>query len=428
MFGNAQTDAPGEMILLAPPDTRYHLRHFVLYDFLTAQRSALIELCRMKVARRRVPEAAEGELEHGIPIFLEQLIKTLRVGSGLEPNESRKISGPSSGGNSASSEIGGSAAQHGRDLFKRGFTVDQVVHDYGDLCQAITELAHQHGEPVSAAEFQTLNRCLDNAIADAVTEFAYARETEIAANSVASTNERMGFLAHELRNLIHTASLGFSAIKTGRVGSTGTTGALVDRSLAGLTRLIDRTLSDVRDSTLVAAPTSLLSVADFVTEIKLSAALEAHVRDCQLAVSAVDPRLGVVIDRDSLVSAVGNLLQNAFKFTAPRSVVSLNAYGIADRVRIDVEDRCGGLPPDLEHTMFLPFTQGAVDKSGLGLGLSICRQIVEANRGSLSVRDVPGLGYVFTIDLPRYTLSSAAVAAPLVGAAAGDGVAASVNA
>jgi len=54
--------------------------------------------------------------------------------------------------------------------------------------------------------------------------------------------------------------------------------------------------------------------------------------------------------------------------------------------------------------MFLPFTQCGEDRSGLGLGLAICRRSVEANHGILGVRDVPGVGCVFTIDLPRHSL------------------------
>ncbi|MBC7982800.1 MAG: HAMP domain-containing histidine kinase, partial [Candidatus Obscuribacterales bacterium] len=52
--------------------------------------------------------------------------------------------------------------------------------------------------------------------------------------------------------------------------------------------------------------------------------------------------------------------------------------------------------------MFLPFTQHGTDRSGLGLGLSICRRSVEANKGTLTVRDVPGSGCVFTVDLPQH--------------------------
>jgi signal transduction histidine kinase len=118
----------------------------------------------------------------------------------------------------------------------------------------------------------------------------------------------------------------------------------------------------------------------------------------------VDPALAVHADRESLISAVGNLLQNAFKFTRQHSEVSLSAYAAADRILIDVEDSCGGLPPGDFEKMFTPFTQGSTDRSGLGLGLSICRRSVEANNGALRVRDLPGSGCIFTIDLPRHAL------------------------
>jgi len=109
-----------------------------------------------------------------------------------------------------------------------------------------------------------------------------------------------------------------------------------------------------------------------------------------------------------LFAALGNLLQNAFKFTHRHSEVSLLAYAAGDRVLIEVADRCGGLPSGAVATMFQTFTQVGTDKSGLGLGLSICRRSVEANNGVLSVRDVPGTGCVFTIDLPRSQLAGPA--------------------
>jgi signal transduction histidine kinase len=87
--------------------------------------------------------------------------------------------------------------------------------------------------------------------------------------------------------------------------------------------------------------------------------------------------------------------------------VTLNAYAAADRILIDVEDNCGGLPAGNAEQMFRPFIQSDTDKSGLGLGLSIARRSVEFNGGILSVRDVPGSGCIFTIDLPRYLLPTA---------------------
>jgi signal transduction histidine kinase len=69
-----------------------------------------------------------------------------------------------------------------------------------------------------------------------------------------------------------------------------------------------------------------------------------------------------------------------------------------------VADHCGGLGADVVERMFQPFEQAGADRSGLGLGLTIARQFVVDNGGTLSVRDVPGVGCVFTISLPRYAM------------------------
>lgn len=377
----------------------------MLHEFLTANRTALIDRCRSKVALRSAPKATDAELEHGIPRFLDQLIKTLQVEQTSEPMRSRKVSGPSGGGKPVLSEIGATAAWHGRELLRSGFTVDQVVHDYGDLCQAITGLAIELGAPIAVEEFQTLNRCLDNAIADAVTEFAYQRDFVGPQRDVQAVNERLGVLAHELRNLVHTATLAFSAVKAGGAGLAGATAAVLDRSLMALRNLADRSLVDVRLTAGLPARRHRISVADFISEIKVAASLEAQAYECAFSVAEVDASLAIDTDRDMLFSAVGNLLQNAFKFTQHRTEVSLNAYAAADRILIDVEDSCGGLPHGDAEGMFVPFAQRSPDKSGLGLGLSSCRRSIEANDGVLSVRDVPGSGCVFTIDLPRHSLS-----------------------
>jgi signal transduction histidine kinase len=376
----------------------------VLHEFLTTNKADLIERCRLKVAKRLAPKAADKELAHGIPRFLDQLIKTLEVEQTSEPMRSRRVSGPSGGG-AGVSEIAATAALHGRELSEQGFTVDQVVHDYGDLCQAIADLAFERDVPIEVDEFRTLNRCLDNGIADAVTEYAFQRNSLVESNSVKALNERLGFLAHELRNLIHTATLAVMAIKAGNVGATGATGALLDRSLIGMRNLIDRSLADVRITAGMPPRAQLISLADFVADVKISASLEAHARECRFTVGDVDRELALDVDREMLFSAVGNLLQNAFKFTQRHTEVSLNAYAAADRIRIDVEDHCGGLPPGAVEDVFLPFKQSGEDRSGLGLGLAICRRSVEANNGVLSVRDVAGSGCIFTIALPRHMLA-----------------------
>lgn len=388
-----------------------------MYEFLNAHRAELISRCRTKVASREVHGIRKVELDHGITIFIDQLIKTLRVEDSPTPMRSRKVSGPSGGGKPALSEMGESAAAHGRELLEHGYTVEELVHDYGDLCQSITDLAFEKDAKIEVNEFRTLNRCLDNAIANAVTEFAYQRDFVVANTQAMALNERLGFFAHELRNHLSTAVLALAVIRAGNVGLAGATGTVLDRSLVGLKNLIDRSLAEVRMNAGMPVQHALFSLADFIAEARLAGELEAQLKGCLLVVSNVDAQLAVDADRDLLFSAVGNLLQNAFKFTHPGTEVTLNAYAVADRILIDVSDNCGGLPPGDKEALFRPFIQSDTDRKGLGLGLSISRRSVEANDGELSVQDIPGVGCVFTIDLPRHAVPGPV--ADLLAAAAG---------
>lgn len=184
----------------------------------------------------------------------------------------------------------------------------------------------------------------------------------------------------------------------------GATGAVLDASLVGLRNLIDRSLTEVRMTAGMPVQQRLFSLADFISEIKVSAGLEAQVEKRGFAVATVDRRLALDADRDLLFSALGNLLQNAFKFTRPGTEVTLTAYSVSDRILIEVADHCGGLPAGDTKTIFRSFAQAGDNKTGLGLGLSISRRSVEANNGTLSVRDIPGSGCVFSIDLPRHAM------------------------
>ena len=372
----------------------------MLHAFLSTHHDELIERCRSRVAQRSAPRPTPHEIEHGIPLFLGQLIETLRLeetpGAAAEP-----ASDPGDG--RAGSAMAETAAKHGSELLRRGFTVDQVVHDYGDLCQAVTELAVETQAPISAAEFHTFNLCLDNAIAGAVTEFAGQRARRVSADADVASSERLGSLAHELRNHINTAILAFAAIRGGGVGLQGATAAVVDRSFTALRDLIDGALAEVRLDAGVPLMLVDLRVDRLIAEVQSAASLEARERKCEFSVSHVAPELTVHADKLMLCSAVSNLLQNAFKFTRPRSLISLRAYGVGERVLIEVEDECGGLPDGKVEAIFHSFEQHGGDRSGLGLGLSITRRAVEASGGTLSVRDIPGIGCVFTIDLPRAT-------------------------
>jgi signal transduction histidine kinase len=352
----------------------------MLKEFIAVNRDDIIRRCRAKVARRSLPPVTPAEIDHGVPLFLDQLIDVLHARA------------------SPTTSIRSSATLHGHDLQLEGLTVGQVVHDYGDVCQSITELAMETNAPISTADFRTLNRCLDDAIAGAVTEFSRARGQYQDQRETLNL-ERLGFFTHELRNLTHTAIVAFDVLQTGNVGVGGSTGAVLRRSLAGLTTLIDKSLAEVRLTRGVQHP-EVFSVSEFIEEVAATGALDATANGITLSVPATED-VCIEADRRSIAAVMQNLLQNAFKFTRPHSTVTLHVRSTTDRVLIEVEDECGGLPVRDTTELFDAFEQRSADRSGLGLGLAFCRWAVQANKGVISAHTVSDKGCVFTVDLPR---------------------------
>ena len=376
-----------------------------MHNFLSNNRDDLIARCAAKVAKRPTRKASAEQLLTGIPLFLSQLTRTLEAEQDGGTDEGIAISGPSGGDASALSEMGVSAAAHGKALLDLNYTVDQVVHDYGDLCQAITDLAFERDAPFSVDEFRTLNRCLDNAIADAVTEFSSLRDTAINALQTSEVNQRLGYLMHELRNALSSAMLATEAMRIGNLTLNGATGSVLQRSQRAMSVLIERSLLEVKAQGAELLPRDVYSLADFIEEAREAGALGADARGCRLYVSHVDPALGLEGNRELLLAALGNLLANGFKFTQPGTTVTLVAREFEGRIQIDVGDLCGGLRQGDAERLFVPFSQRGDDRTGIGLGLSIARQNVEADEGTLNVRNVPGTGCVFSINMPKRTLN-----------------------
>jgi signal transduction histidine kinase len=358
----------------------------------------LIDRCRLAVAARSQPKSAEHELAHGIPIFLDQLISALSA----DQRSTDRLADNSRNACQTvpDTQLGETALLHGRDLLKKGFTLEQVIRDYGDVCQAVTNLAIETGAKVEVAEFRTFNRCLDNAIAGAVTE--YANHSGLSGRLGAdSSNPPVGALMHELRNYLDAVTLVVAAIKVGNVGISGTTGAVLDRSLLGMRSLIDRALAELRVNAHLPPRREAINLAYFLHRLNLSASYDPLARGTAFTITPVAEDIVVYAAPEILAAALGSLLQNAFTFTKHCTEVRLRAHVLGDRVLIEVEDRCGGLPAGAADTMFLPFTQSGDGQSGRGLGLDISRRSIEANGGKLSVHNLAGIGCIFTIDLPR---------------------------
>jgi signal transduction histidine kinase len=202
-----------------------------------------------------------------------------------------------------------------------------------------------------------------------------------------------------------TALVAFEVLKSGNVGVGGSTGAVLNRSLTGLRDLIARSLDEVRLNAVRIRKRIL--VAEFIEEIGAGAILEADARGLKLVVSPVQQELAIEADRQVLAAVVGNLVQNAFKFTRSHSTVTLRVRASVDHVLI--YDECGGLPGEGEGKELFPsFEQRGADRTGLGIALAFSRWGAEVNGGRLYARNLPGTGCVFTVDLPRSSVPATA--------------------
>jgi len=222
----------------------------MLHEFLASHRQELILRCRSKLSRRDPSPAASppastnvATLDHGVPLFLTQLVDALR----LEHDHPAQKHHPA--GAPAALENARTAALHGRELLALGYTVAQVVHSYGDICQSVTELAAERNATVTVDEFHTFNRLLDNAIADAVASYGHHRDKSEADRGAADLHERLGMLADQQRKLLETALKALEALKTGNIGLKGATGGVLEDSLMKLRALVDRSHPELRLST-----------------------------------------------------------------------------------------------------------------------------------------------------------------------------------
>jgi signal transduction histidine kinase len=175
---------------------------------------------------------------------------------------------------------------------------------------------------------------------------------------------------------------------------------VLGRNLRAMQGLVNNSLAGVRlDAGL--GQRRRVAIAELVGEAEVEASMEAEVGGFGLAVAPVAPDIEVEIDPQIVSAALGNLLQNAFKFSHRHGLVSLRTTATENRVLIEVEDECGGLPPGKAEDLFRPFERRSANQSGLSLGLTISRKGVEAMGGTIGVRDLPGKGCVFSIELPR---------------------------
>lgn len=384
----------------------------MLLDFLKEHKNEILEIAKIESLSIAGVRPTSDQLQAGLPIFFQQIVGILDTENNKSPysavnidtqarvkaaNDSDEVAMATESGHPGDVVIAKSGGALGVELFRLGYTLSHVVHTYGSLCQAITGLAVKKLFDIDSLEFRSLNRCLDVAIAGAVTEYEKLRELQDRNDEI----KRCGFFAHELRNSLGTAMISFQLMKSGEVGLSGNVGQVMERSLKRMEELIARSLAEVK---LLAGKPVLdiqnINLLLLLDQLIVTANVEAKARRQILEVH-INPDLNVKADAQYFDSAVSNLIQNAMKYTRDGGQIQIRAYSMGDDVIVEVEDECGGLLVNEPEDLFKPFVQNNENRKGLGLGLSLARKAIELHHGTIRARNLPGKGCVFTIQLPK---------------------------
>jgi two-component system sensor histidine kinase GlrK len=145
--------------------------------------------------------------------------------------------------------------------------------------------------------------------------------------------------------------------------------------------------------------------------------LKAEERQIQIKLNSEAPSIPVVCDGDRMIQVIGNVVDNALKFSPPNSTIEIevrhNHTTAASTATVSISDRGHGVPDDHKESVFEKFHQilGRGKRTagqGVGLGLSICKTIMTAHRGRIWVEDNPGGGSVFRVEMHAAEVKEAA--------------------
>jgi len=351
-----------------------------LHEVLAATRDEVIERWKEQVRGTLAPQAMPAyELIDHIPEFVDEIVFALQADAGF-----------------AAPDVGPTAAGHGAQRLRLGFSLESVVREYGVLRDAIVDTARAASATITFRELQILFDSIVDGIARAVAEYSRQRDAELSRQA----NEHFAFVAHELRDPLSSASTAFQLLKyKGQLPAEGRAVGALERGLLRATELIDQTLQMARVASgieLRAEPTTLARLFD---DAELSSVSEADAKSIELRTVVTGDEV-IALDARLVRSALGNLVRNAVKYTPSGHRVEVRGHVVEGRAVIEVEDQCGGLPPGKVEEAFGAFVRLTDREKGFGLGLAIAKQAVDAHGGSMRVQNLPGRGCIFVLEFP----------------------------
>jgi signal transduction histidine kinase len=249
------------------------------------------------------------------------------------------------------------------------------------------------------------------AVNEDITSLQHTQEQLRAA--VADREEILAVVAHDLRNPLAGLIIGAGVAERTARALPG--GEPVRQLAATLIEVAERMSGLVDDLLAVAVDStggpSMLRPAPVAASGLLGKAADAArprlaKEGLELVVQAADDLPQINVDAERILRVLANLLDNAHKYTAPPGCITLGAERTAGGVRFSVANSGPALPPEQLAAMFKPFWQGGRDRRGAGLGLSICRSIVEAHGGTIWAEPAEGQRVRVSFVLPRQPASA----------------------
>ena len=225
-------------------------------------------------------------------------------------------------------------------------------------------------------------------------------------------DEFIAVVSHELRTPLTSLHSALKILATGRLGSLSRDGKqmleIADDNTERLVRLVNNVLDLQRiESGEVKMEKQICNVSALMIQATESMQPMAQQQGVVLAVKPID--IKILVDSDYIVQALTNLLSNAIKFSTTDGTVWLTAESKSNtEVLFSVRDQGQGIPSDKLESIFERFQQ--VDssdsrrKGGTGLGLTICRKIIEQHEGKIWAESTLGEGSTFSFTLPLLTI------------------------
>lgn len=220
--------------------------------------------------------------------------------------------------------------------------------------------------------------------------------------------EFLAMVTHDLRSPISGMQGVLALMEAGILGRLTEDGQQITSRVRQNCKRLVRLLNDMLDLDKAGSGKFVLECCNF----PLNAAIEQAIVDVrqqadekQVSITTPEQQLVLFGDEDRLTQVLANLLGNAIKFAPDGSTVAISAQAQADSMRISVSDQGRGIPQDKLDVIFEKFEQvtaaDAKEARGVGLGLAICKTIVEEHGGAIGVESAPGAGSTFWFTVPQ---------------------------